>query len=447
MLSQDLGFTTSWKMLTRDKGWIKPLLVLTLVSWIPILGQIVVIGYGLEWARLTAWGVDSAPKQRGVAYGKVFTTGGIAFLVMLSMGIVLGLVNIILFGSAYIGTAFPLSMGVAISDMFGGNFGSSLVYGGGGLFAMLVMLVVNMFFGTFISAAMMRATLYDSFAAGWRLDRILQMIGRDLGGFVHTYAVSLIGGLVTGVASGVVAFVGALFAVGGVLGLAAGAGHYSYDMGTMFLRMGAFPILVIVVLAIVAFFAIQVLAVAMQLVSMNAVGQWFCRFDVNRWGVSAAPLPDDVPHVRTPAGGPYAAAPSMPTEAVNTNVDQAVGTGTQAGAPAGTVHQPVADQPTPSAETAPVAGPAAGVASEEPVTTALDTPQDAPAEEAPTTALQDSKQEGVASTDEESVDETHVEDAAADAPAQEPVAEKKPIPLGPISDAAQDPDSEGPIQA
>ena len=80
MLSNELGFTTSWKMLTRDKGWIKPILLLTLVGWVPILGQIAVLGYGLEWARLTAWGIDAAPKQRGVDYGKVLTTGGIAFL-------------------------------------------------------------------------------------------------------------------------------------------------------------------------------------------------------------------------------------------------------------------------------------------------------------------------------------------------------------------------------
>ena len=63
MLSRQLGFTSSWKMLTRDKGWLKPLCVLALVGWIPILGQIVVFGYGFEWARLTAWGIDAAPKH------------------------------------------------------------------------------------------------------------------------------------------------------------------------------------------------------------------------------------------------------------------------------------------------------------------------------------------------------------------------------------------------
>ena len=44
MYAQQLGFVSSWKMLTRDKGWIKPLLILTLVGWIPILGQIAILG-------------------------------------------------------------------------------------------------------------------------------------------------------------------------------------------------------------------------------------------------------------------------------------------------------------------------------------------------------------------------------------------------------------------
>ena len=112
MYAQQLGFTTSWKMLTRDKGWIKPILMLTLVGWVPILGQIAILGYGLEWARLTAWGVDAAPKQRGVAYGKVLATGGIAFLVMLTMGLVTGIVDTILFGRWYSITSLPFGSSI-----------------------------------------------------------------------------------------------------------------------------------------------------------------------------------------------------------------------------------------------------------------------------------------------------------------------------------------------
>ena len=44
MSARNLGLMSSWHMLTRDKGWLKPVMVLALVAWIPIVGQIVQIG-------------------------------------------------------------------------------------------------------------------------------------------------------------------------------------------------------------------------------------------------------------------------------------------------------------------------------------------------------------------------------------------------------------------
>ena len=397
MRSHELGFISSWKMLTRDKGWVKPLLVLTLVSWIPILGQIAVLGSGLEWARLTAWGVDSAPKQRGVQYGKVLTTGGIAFFVALTMSIVLGLANIILFGGAYVGAAFPLLSGMTLSSL---GLGGGLLFGGASVAAILLMMVVNVFFGTFISAAMMRATVYDSFSAGWRVDRLFQMAVRDLGGFFHTYAVSLIGSVISGFASAVVAFAGAFVAGTSVFFLTyhGPADNYYSDLGSILMHIGAFPILVFVILAIAAFFAVQVVGVAMQLVSINAVGQWFCRYDVNRWGVSSAPLPDGTPRDFSGAAG-TGSVPCPPAEPVAPN--DAVAQPTQS-APA----EPVPADPTP-VETAPV-------------------------EEAP-----------------ESVPESASEASPADSPHSEgPEAEMRAIPLGPITtDSSDGSDDEGPVQA
>lgn len=413
MLSHDLGFISSWKMLTRDKGWIKPLLVLTLVSWIPILGQIVVLGYGLEWARLTAWGVDSAPKQRGVKYGKVFATGGIGFLVAVTMSIVLGLANIILFGGAYVGAAFPLLSGATLSGLVGG-LGSGLLFGGVSFAAILLMMVVNVFFGTFISAAMLRSTVYDSFSAGWRVDRLFQMVVRDLGGFFHTYAVSLIGSIVSGLASAIVVIVGGLVAGTSVFFLTYHApvdGYYS-DFASALLHIGAFPILLFVILAIVAFFAVQVVGVAMQLVSINAVGQWFCRFDVNRWGISSAPLPDGAPHDFS--GAATGSTPCPPAEPVMPN--EAVPSASQS------VPEPVVEPaPEPVAEPTPVV---------DDVTTVLPDNKDA----APTAPVTDVPTE------------TAAEELPA-APAEAPVVEKKPIPLGPIGDDSQEQNNEsGSIQ-
>lgn len=307
MRSHELGFSSSWKMLTRDKGWVKPLLVLTLIGWIPVLGQIALLGYGFEWARLTAWGVDSAPKQSGVKYGKVLRTGAVTFLVALSMSVVLSLLNMLIFGAAMPASAFPGLSGVsAQGDAF------AMLYGGRSIALYLILLVVNLLFGTFISVAMMRATIYDGFAAGWRLDRIFQMIGRDVAGFFKVYWVSLVAGVVNWLYSVAVSFLALLVALGGVVGFAYMApslanGDTADLVDTVvyaLVQMGPAPVLAIVLIALVLAFAGGVIGTAMELVTINAVGQWFCRFDVGRWGVSGDPLPDGVP------GEPVSPAPS-----------------------------------------------------------------------------------------------------------------------------------------
>ncbi len=320
MFAHDLSFQASWKMLTRDKGWIKPILVLTLVGWIPILGQIVLLGYAFEWARLTAWGVDSAPKQRGVDYGKVLTTGGRAFVISLAVNIALSIIESLVFGIE----AGTLGL-FGTSGSVLGNIALVGAMGGAGVVAVACE-VVNMLMGTFIMVASLRATVYDDFSAGWRLDRIFQMISSDLGGFMRVYVISLLAGLVNWLYSMVLSVLAAIVFMGGAAGVMA----YGYGAGMMghgveralvqaLLGMGPAVLLLVVVLAVVAMFVGGAISTAMQLVTINATGQWFVRFDLPRWGVSSAPLPDGVPLAkgfsvpRHPANGSSSPSPQQAT--------------------------------------------------------------------------------------------------------------------------------------
>ncbi len=299
MLAQQLGFSSSWKMLTRDKGWIKPLLILALVGWIPILGQIAVLGYAYEWARLTAWGVDAAPKQHGVDYGKVLSTGGRAWLVLASMSIVVGLVVSLLFGRRDLD--FVMLLPWNVFSTLGSNIGRLTGLG-------ILGTVLAVLFGAFAVVAMMRTTIYDRFSAGWRLDRLFQMIGRDVGGFFKVLLVALIGSLVVLAYSWIALMVFGLLALSSLIGLAGDL----YTMSHMFegvsgeyvlrqfVSIGAGPVAFVIICVILAMFVYGVISTAMQLVAINAAGQWFCRFEVSRWGVSSAPLPDGVP---APQGG------------------------------------------------------------------------------------------------------------------------------------------------
>lgn len=430
MQTQNPSFASSWRMLTRDKGWIKPLLVLTLVGWIPILGQIAVLGYALEWARLTAWGVEAAPKQHGVDYGKVLSSGGRAFCVSLTLGIVIALVlEIMLPGS------FGLFMNsVSGSGLFDGVMSVSL--GGITIIAIWVLMLLS---ETFIDAAALRATLYDSFSAGWRLDRLFEMVRRDFKGFLKTVLVAIIGAVISSIYTAIVGFIMGIFIAGGVLGTLGFMGMSgSIGEEEMIIRnllsWGAAPALLLVLIAILLAFIGGVIGTAMNLVSINAVGQWFARFDVNRWGTSAAPLPADVPHKDV---GWEGAAPVGPTPAVgsaptpSTPVDDVPPTPASVPTPM----PPIVEEPG-APESAPVnSEPAARELADEPVPTVSEpAPAVIPATVEPAITL-----EPVAESAESA------ESASVAEPVAESEASKEPIPLGPITSDDGPAEEDGPI--
>lgn len=505
MYAQNLGFMSSWHMLTRDKGWVKPVLVLTLVGWIPILGQIVLMGYGLEWARLTAWGVDAAPKQRGVDYGKVLSTGGRAFLVSLSLGFVIALV---------LQVVFPGSLYMLFTGLTAGNAVSVATAMASGAAMSILTMVASIAMGTFLQAATLRATLYDSFSAGWRLNRLFQMIGRDFGGFLKVLLVTLIGGAISGVYAFVVSLVLMLVVMGGVMSATAFVGlSGSYMNGWHFLleqllRIGAGPLLLFIVVVIALAFVGSAISTAMSLVSMNAMGQWFCRFDVHRWGVSADPLPSDVPH-RGGASDSGMGAPVNPTasaastaqpgsngsdfaqsaswsqpgsQAATTTDFAACGSCAASVQPVAPVDSAAAAQPTApvepvapveSAQTTDAEGPAEApvtpsaaslervvpLDSEEYTAPAVD--EEAAREAAEAAARSIAEEQGLSGAQREALgreaegdcgpakDESssgEAVDSSSEVPV-EPDASKRPIPLGPITSHDDEPQENGPIQA
>ena len=296
MPSRQMGLVSSWRLLRKEKGWWKPLVVLALVGWIPVLGQTAVLGYAYEWARLSAWGLDRAPKRHGVDYSKLLTSGGICFLVMLTMRVAIGAICRVLFGFTDSNGWMPMGMVL--------GFGSMLRCGMLRDANDVVGSLVEILLGSFVMCAMMQATVYDSFKAGWRVDRLFQMIGRDPKGFLKLYVSVVMASLVVWsywllcalLLTSLVFWLGAM-------ALLSTASYFSdiTSMVTLMARIGALPLLACSVVVLAMLFLGAVIANAMQLVSINVAGQWFRRFDVARWGVSSAPLPDGVP-IHSPDG-------------------------------------------------------------------------------------------------------------------------------------------------
>lgn len=255
----------SWELLTQQPGWIKPVLVLSAAMLVPIVGSIGVTGYGLEWARLTAWGVDAAPKQKNVQVGKLIASGWRA--------VVISLVIVLCF-SAVVGL---LSF---VANLINGSFGTLLE-----LLIQLVASVAELFLGVFISIASVRAAIYEKISAGLRLDRVLDMVKRDFGGFCHLLLLVLAAGFVAAILIFVIILIAGVGLMPSIL-MAANASSGDQAMAMMLQAMG--PVLGV---GLIFGYGLSILGNAYSLVYINAVALWMRQFDVPSWGRSEDPLP------------------------------------------------------------------------------------------------------------------------------------------------------------
>lgn len=269
-------FSRSWALLTRQKGWIKPILVLAVALLVPVAGPLAVLGYGLEWARLSAWGADASPKQRGVRVGVCIASGWRAFVVELVWGLAFMLVSCILIG--------------VLSVLFGG-WGASLAH--------LIVTVCGLFFSLVVLVAQLRAAIYTKIRAGLNPRRVFEMIGRDTGGLLKLIAIPLVAGLVVGA----VMLVGYVVIFVAIMGDIINYAPYLSDeasYGLAFQVLGevlgkTLPTLVVL------WYVGAVITTAAGLLEANSVGLWMRQFDVPAWGGPSDPLP--APKAGLPAGG------------------------------------------------------------------------------------------------------------------------------------------------
>ena len=258
-------FSRAWGLLTRDKGWAKPLLVMMCSSLVPVVGDLGNRGYGLEWARLTAWGVDASPKQKNVDVGGCIVSGWRGFLVELGWSLLLGLVYFMLLGMS---SVMPGFIGELISFTVGMLFG-----------------LASILWRCVTQVAEIRAAIYERAGAGYRFDRVFEMVKRDRGGFGRVFAISLVASLL-------------MFAIGVALGIvlvleltpAILVGGYMGGSSTVLSAISGSLVWLALTTAI-AGFAISFVANAIRLLTLTATALWMRQFDVANWGRSEDPLP------------------------------------------------------------------------------------------------------------------------------------------------------------
>lgn len=332
-------FSRAWSLLTREKGWWKPVAVCAAADLVPVAGPLGVLGYKLEWARLVAWGADVSPKRHGVRVGSCISSGWRGFLVLLVWSLVMGVIGGVC-------GALPLI---------------------GGLLSTL-WTICCLYLGMVVSVATLRATIYQKAGAGFSWKNLVELGRRDPSGLLSILGWEMLCYLVIALVSGIVLSVTALGAMPRIISLASELGYYNSGlspygdleyyvtqlaMELFFYVIAAFgPTLI--VLGLIAL----VLRNGISMVVYAALGLWIRQFDVANWGRSEEPLPS------TAFAGEKvtdAAAPVAPATVADAPAEAPVRPAAPAAEPTapGVEPEPVAVESTPVAASAESEAPAA----------------------------------------------------------------------------------------
>ncbi len=283
---QIMYYRTAWNDLKNSPGWFKKLMLLALLNFIPIFGQIVTYGYLYGWARDIAWGVHNPLPERifGNEDGKLYRRGFFALVIAFVFALAPSLIEFV--GSLLTGTGMTALFGAA------GNSGShaaatpgafAVVFG----FVISVLVIVAEFAVALFSwVGTMRMSIYDDLGAGFQISTIWKMVRHDLNGLLKILGMGIIIGLIIGIVFTIVLSVVSLLMFTGVLAAGTAAASESQTMAAV---LGASAIGIPLFLVVGFFMAVAVLY-AEALVT-RAIGYWTYQFNVPQWRGKNDPLP------------------------------------------------------------------------------------------------------------------------------------------------------------
>lgn len=245
----------AWADLTADEKWWQVILVLGLVNCVPVVGQIVTMGYLCDWAKEAAWGMrrplprEIGDFKRRIKYGLIWLAVTLVWTVPVwIVGRLLGLIP-------------------AIGPVL--HFLCALV--------LIVAAVVS-------SAAVLRGLIYERVLPGLQIDRMLKMAAKDVPGLARVFCIALISFLVA-----VAALILILIPAGPFMVSIMG---FTTD-GTF--GMNVIPVLVLGILTIVVslfvWFAATICQTVVMALYMRAMGCWLEQFHPDEWGSPHEQMP------------------------------------------------------------------------------------------------------------------------------------------------------------
>lgn len=279
-MQQPRYFYDSWHDITSSPGWFVIILKLALVSLIPVFGAIVVYGYLYTWARERAWGINQPMPRRIFENkdGKLYSRGGLIFIISLIVAAI----------TSFILNVDMLASVTRISQMLA--YSPQSLSDPNVLFNMLPLYLVphSSLFGMVVSVILtivgwimsMRVAIYDSFNAGFRLDKVWKMLTHNILGILKVWLMSII-------VTVVVTIVGLVIA--GLIVIIPMAACFAMSGATVNAAIAA--ILLIIPLLLLAVYVALVLSSIETALVIRALGYWTETFNVPEWGSYADPLP------------------------------------------------------------------------------------------------------------------------------------------------------------
>ncbi|MGN0073283.1 MAG: DUF4013 domain-containing protein [Coriobacteriales bacterium] len=249
----------AWRDLTSEKGWWQPVVILALVSLIPIVGGLIMLGYLLDWGREAAWGMDRGLPRKVGSVGKRLKWGFFAMVIICCWVIPLSIVGGIL-------GIIPLL----------------------GWLIVIVAEVCCLVTATIACAGCIRMTIYDRIKGGLQFSRIFKMATLDAPGLACCFGISLLSA-VPAIVGSVLVMIGLLPAAG-LLGYAGSTGTGMLSSGVA-IAAGVGASLVGGIFVIVVLIAIQLCSVALQAMAYRAFGYWVGQFQPAKWGGIEDPMP------------------------------------------------------------------------------------------------------------------------------------------------------------
>lgn len=281
-----------WEDVEHSKGWFGKVCILALLAFIPIFGQLVLLGFIFGWARDIAWDVQSRLPRKLISredgsFWKRAWRILLLFIVFAVLPLVLFIIGNTIQSTQYVMTIF----GPQPVENSGLALLRTVVVGASVILAIAC--------AVFAAVGAMRISIYNKLSAGFQLRFIGKMLHYDMGGMMRivgmTAFLTCIGFIVVTLISLLFAYPLIYIATSNYFG-----STYPLDMlpymaqieqvsfaiqALMYVGPAGFAV------SMVILYVFNLFSVFIGLLSVRALGYWTKEFKVPLWGDQKDPLP------------------------------------------------------------------------------------------------------------------------------------------------------------